>query len=261
MNYEKFDDVAAKKIGFYVYALADPRTNKVFYVGKGKKNRWYDHIDSANNSKSKSDISLKLSTINEIHNSGNKVAVHLVRHGIANESVAYEIEAAVIHAYKLMDKTDIDLSNIAEVHHPEHGLMGIGLAQSIYNAKPAPKITEPVVILKISKLWYPDMPDEELMEATTGWWQHRKIQENAKYAFAVSRGVIREVYRINSWRERHKGDRGYKRSDRSKPRWGFPDGCVVAPELSHYVNKSVKHLFKTGDQTVNKFINCDLLST
>ena len=54
MNYEKFDDVAAKKIGFYVYALVDPRTNKVFYVGKGKKNRWYDHIDSANNSKSKS---------------------------------------------------------------------------------------------------------------------------------------------------------------------------------------------------------------
>ena len=53
MNYEKFDDVAAKKIGFYVYALVDPRTNKVFYVGKGKKNRWYDHIDSANNSKSK----------------------------------------------------------------------------------------------------------------------------------------------------------------------------------------------------------------
>lgn len=89
-----------------------------------------------------------------------------------------------------------------------------------------------------------------------GWWPYRKVQENAKYAFAVSNGVIREVYRINSWRERREGDRDYKRNDRSKPRWGFPDGCAVASEMSHYVNKSVKHLFKTGDQTVNKFINC-----
>jgi hypothetical protein len=256
MKYEKFDDVAAKKIKFYVYALVDPRTNKVFYVGKGKKNRWYDHIDSANKPKPKEDLSLKLSTIAEIHKSGNKVGVHLIRHGIASETVAYEIEAAVIHAYRLMGKVDVDLTNIAEVHNPEHGLMGVGLAQSIYNAMPAPKIVEPVVILKISQNWYPDMPAEELMETTTGWWQYRKVQENAKYAFAVSSGVIREVYRIKSWRERREGDRGYKRSDRSKPRWGFPDGCEVAPEMSHYLNKSVKHLFKTGDQTVNKFINC-----
>lgn len=56
MKYEKFDDVAAKKIKFYIYALVDPRTNKVFYVGKGKKNRWYDHIDSANKPKSKEDV-------------------------------------------------------------------------------------------------------------------------------------------------------------------------------------------------------------
>ena len=77
MKYEKFDDVAAKKIKFYVYALVDTRTNKVFYVGKGKKNRWYDHIDSANKPKPKEDLSLKLSTIAEIHKSGNSVFISI----------------------------------------------------------------------------------------------------------------------------------------------------------------------------------------
>lgn len=44
MAYEKFDDVAASKIGWYVYALRDPRDETVFYVGKGQKNRWFEHI-------------------------------------------------------------------------------------------------------------------------------------------------------------------------------------------------------------------------
>ena len=44
ISYSKFDDIAAKKIGFYVYALQDPSTDTIFYVGKGVENRWYSHI-------------------------------------------------------------------------------------------------------------------------------------------------------------------------------------------------------------------------
>ncbi len=43
----EFDDLAARKIGWYVYTLRDPRNNRVFYVGKGVENRWFDHIKEA----------------------------------------------------------------------------------------------------------------------------------------------------------------------------------------------------------------------
>lgn len=32
---------------YYVYELIDSKTNKVFYVGKGQKNRMYDHVRKA----------------------------------------------------------------------------------------------------------------------------------------------------------------------------------------------------------------------
>ena len=68
MPYQKFDDIAAERVGFYVYALQDPRDGVIFYVGKGVANRWYDHVQAArlNNE----DESLKLSRIREIEASG-----------------------------------------------------------------------------------------------------------------------------------------------------------------------------------------------
>jgi len=33
----------AEKLGWYVYALRDPRTRKIFYVGKGSSERVYAH--------------------------------------------------------------------------------------------------------------------------------------------------------------------------------------------------------------------------
>ena len=86
MIYQKFDEIAATKILFYVYALRDPRDKKVFYVGKGQKNRWFDHIEESH--KKKDDPSLKLGRIREIENAGLKVEAFIVRSGIPTEKAA-----------------------------------------------------------------------------------------------------------------------------------------------------------------------------
>jgi len=44
---KEFSTKTIEKIGYYVYLLLDPRNNKIFYVGKGKGNRLFDHISGA----------------------------------------------------------------------------------------------------------------------------------------------------------------------------------------------------------------------
>lgn len=262
VRYTKFDDVAARKIGFYVYALQDPGTGTIFYVGKGVKNRWYSHINAAHKGGSGKQ-SDKLDWIRKIEAKGQSVKVWIVRHGIKNEEVAYEVEAAVAHALKIVSLTPnskdaVDLTNLVETHHPERGLISVGRAQSLYNAHRAPKITVPCVLVKVSKLWTPEMSDSEVMEATVGWWPFRKKAINAKYAFAISRGTIRGIYKIAAIRERQKPDNDWQDDIGKNPRWGFPDGCAPAVDLwDQYIDTSVKHLFKPGEASSVKLLNCD----
>lgn len=40
----KFSPEVESKLQYYVYALVDPRTDQIFYVGKGVGNRVFQHI-------------------------------------------------------------------------------------------------------------------------------------------------------------------------------------------------------------------------
>jgi len=262
MSYSRLDDIAAEKIGFYVYALRDPRNATIFYIGKGSGNRWHDHVLEARSKRGES--SLKLDRIREIEAAGFEVEAFIIRSGISQEKVAFEVEAAVIHAFKLLkkanDSAEVDLTNVAEVHQPERGLVDVRIAQSLFNAPQCPPITAPVALFRIPRLWYPEMSDQELREATFGWWPERSVKKgmtSARYAFAVSRLIIRGVYRIDStmWRPRVEGDRDWANDVGRTPRWGFPD-CQPAPEMSPFLNTSVRHIFKKGDQNSVRFLNC-----
>src|SRR5437773_776048 len=62
------------------------------------------------------------------------------------------------------------------------------------------QVDEPAMLFRISKTYQPGMSDEELYDATRGIWVARGAQkDNARFAMAVYRGVVREVYRIDRW--------------------------------------------------------------
>ena len=64
---------------FYVYGLKDPFTNKYFYIGKGKANRVFSHV----NQKIKRGIDdPKYEKIQEIRSQGGKVKIDIIRHGL-----------------------------------------------------------------------------------------------------------------------------------------------------------------------------------
>src|SRR5581483_32956 len=88
-----------EKLGHYVYALVDARGG-IFYVGKGKGDRVYQHAVQARVVGDERPEELKLNTIKRIHRRGEAVGIEIVRHGLTDKE-AFEVEAAVMDILRL----------------------------------------------------------------------------------------------------------------------------------------------------------------
>ena len=69
-------------LGYYVYALVDPRDNRVFYVGKGRGDRVFQHARGTLTEKSQS---LELDTIRSILDEGKLVHCYILRHNLTEK--------------------------------------------------------------------------------------------------------------------------------------------------------------------------------
>ena len=107
-----FDEKTISHLGYYVYALIDPRTNLPFYIGKGLGNRVFEHLKSSVNC---DDESLKLDKIRSIFADKLKVEHIIIRHGLT-EKESLEVEASLIDYSNFYQ---FNLDNIVEGHHSE----------------------------------------------------------------------------------------------------------------------------------------------
>ena len=184
--------------GFYVYALIDPRNEKVFYIGKGTGNRVFSHeIESG---KSREYEKKKIQQIREIENSGYSVKRLIVNWGLS-ENEAFVAEATLINLLNRMP--DIQLTN--EVSgHLVHESLTTEEFELQYGAVPLEKedIKHSILVIKINKLYRRGMSEEELYDAVRGFWaaslksiEARKV----KYVFGVYNGLIVGVYKPDTW--------------------------------------------------------------
>lgn len=258
---QAFSPHVIEQIGWYVYALRNPLDGRVFYVGKGTGNRIFAHAEHAEQTVH-TVMSQKLGGINSIHEAGQKVEAFTIRHGLATENLAYEIEASVIDTLRLLDA---DLNNewfsLTSQSRPgsssTRGLASAEVIASLYDAPTAGDITVPALLIKIPGLWTPTMSQHALYEATRQWWRIGPKRHKAKYAFAVNHGVIRSVYQIDSWEPGwHKGDEWVTEPQGEPPhRWRF-SGNVDNNLSEQYRNTSVKHLYKPGEANPIRYLNC-----
>lgn len=184
--------------GFYVYALIDPRNEKVFYIGKGTGNRVFSHeIESG---KSRESEKKKIQQIREIENSGYSVKRLIVNWGLS-ENEAFVAEATLINLLNRM--SDIQLTNEVSGHHVHESLTTEEFELQ-YGAVPLEKedIKHSILVIKINKLYRRGMSEEELYDAVRGFWaaslksiEARKV----KYVFGVYNGLIVGVYKPDVW--------------------------------------------------------------
>lgn len=109
-------------------------------------------------------------------------------------------------------------------------------------------ISEPAILVRINQKYREGLTQEELYKITRGEWVIGERRIKAKYAFAVYRGIVLQVYEINKWIPFS----GQTPSNRK--RWCFEG--KVAEELQHYKDGSVKHYFARGEVNPVKNINC-----
>ncbi len=236
--------------GFYVYALVDPRDDKVFYIGKGTGNRVFSHeIESGKLNESGKQ---KLQKIREIEKDGFFVKRLIVNWGLS-EDEAFIAEATLINLLNYI--TSFQLTNEVSGHHVHESLTAEEFELQ-YGAVPleAEDIKHSILVIKINKLYRKDMSQAELYDSVRGFWnaslksiETRKVE----YVFGVYNGLIVAVYKPDEWHY------GYEMIDvpqrdilktedyeRLKKRVYFicKDYSVLDEDGHFYLNKSIANL-------------------
>ncbi len=250
-----FSPEVCDRIGYYIYLLLDG--DQAFYVGKGKGNRAFQHaIAAADLSLGDEDpTSAKLGRIRDTLRRGGKVDVVLLRHGIATEEEAYRLESLLIDLFA--GEYGFKLENLMGGHHAHReGVMTADEVVALYEAPPIELDDTPIVMFRIPKLWHRGMSKEELYEATHGWWRISPGRAaRAQYVFAVSKGVVREIYRPRSWRKRERGEPDWTEAELMHPRYGF-DGEIAADAPAEWKNHNVLEFLPRGFQGTFRYNNC-----
>ena len=111
-------------------------------------------------------------------------------------------------------------------------------------------ITDDIIIIKLNKSYRSGMSSEELYDITRGCWKRRmESVERAKYALAVYKGEVIEVYKILTWYSALEEIRDTLPFDPEVERGRIIFKGEVAKEeiREKYMGKNVSRLFKRGE--------------
>ncbi|MES2827843.1 MAG: hypothetical protein V4687_06805 [Bacteroidota bacterium] len=227
-----FSNAVCEKIGYYVYILKNPISQSIFYVGKGKGNRLFEHLNCALEDFSDS---IKYNIIREIITNGFQVEHYILRHGLTEE-MALEIESACIDLLGLGN-----LTNKVVGHNTwERGMKNIDEIIQFYDSRQI-IIEEPAIIININRQYKRHMSAEELYNATKHRWKVGVKRNDAKYAIASFNGLVREIYKIESWNKWEDG------------RYEFFGKIADDDIRDKYINQSLELYIKKGSQNPIKY--------
>jgi len=175
----------------YVYCEIDEDNRRIpIYIGKGKSTRVLSHLNN----------------LDELNDQKNKKISNL----IANDRLGIDILA-----YGLDDKTAlhiesacIDLMGIDNLVNKVRGhgdnikrLSLIELSNVIQDQKISVLQEHKGVAILINKDFKPTFSDLQTFEITRGIWSKSCVTtaKDAKYAYAIFNGVVKDVYEIYGW--------------------------------------------------------------
>ncbi|MBO9578790.1 MAG: hypothetical protein J7480_08505 [Microbacteriaceae bacterium] len=248
---ERFDASEIERLKYYVYIYTDPRTDEPFYVGKGKGNRAFTHLDEQSEHE-------KVLRIKEIQAAGFEPRIELLAHGL-DEVTAYKVEAAAIDLVGPERLTNRQGGHGSR----EYGRQSIDTVHARLSSTPLVRIPHPVLIIRIDGSLreaqerlgkrFDGASDESalaLYDATRGmWWMNVERAGAYRIVLAANHGIVREVYQVAEWFRA--GTTKYLDGREAWPadgRWEFVGRVADEAVRKVYRHRSVAHLFPRGDR-------------
>ncbi len=233
----KFSNAAAEGLGYYVYCLVDPRNKEIFYIGKGKGNRVFDHEKQVENS-------AKVARIREIEKAGQQVEKYIIRHSLETEQAAFAVEAALIDLLASNIWSSRALLNEVKGHHSfECGMKSVAEVENFFSDEKLGDIKEKVLIININKKYRYNCENSDIYKATrSAWHLNEKKAKAVELVFSEYKGIIRAVFKPEEWI-----------FNNVRNRWEFV-GKDVSSEYPQYMHKQ-NCLKKKGQQNPIMYVN------
>ena len=189
------------QIGHYVYRLIDPQTGKTFYVGKGRGQRVFSHLNlriaEANAAGTEIDAeSGRVAEIQRLRSLNLEPEICIHRHGMTDDT-AIAVELALIDAYD-------GLSNLVGGHGSSvYGPQSPQDLEEKYGLRATPLNKDRrYLFVFLNKNWRKGMkPDEIYKAAQYAWGVNRAQAAKCQYVLAVSQGVVRGCFIADQWLE------------------------------------------------------------
>ena len=248
----EFKQSVKEALGYYVYALVDPRDSKIFYIGKGKADRVFQHAAAAIVDNS---CDLKLDTIRSIKSEGKEVIHYIIRHNL-EEKEAYLVESTLIDilTYSKFNHNN-QLTNLVAGHHQwDEGIKSIDEINAIYDCtKIDVKDGDNILLVNLNQSYNQTKAKGvykrfDIYESTRKYWRISKDKaEHIDFVLGVYKGIVRCVIRVESYKFVDQADDG---TVFSKLRCCF-EGAVCPDSL--YMNTDVSD-YPFGSQGAIRYI-------
>jgi hypothetical protein len=245
----KFSSAVINELKYYVYIYSNPKTNEIFYVGKGKGNRAFAHLEERSDSK-------KVEYLDNLRSQGLEPKIEILIHGLEDEKTALRVESSIIDLIGVKKLTNKQ----SGYKSATFGRMAINQINALYN-KQKVNIDEPAILIRINQAFRYSMSEIELYDYTRGKWVlNPERANNANIALSVYKGVVQEVYSVISWYEagmtfstRQQNERLKKR--KNQDRYEFIGNIAPEEIREKYKGKSVEHYFNIGNSNPILYVN------
>ena len=210
----RFSNKTIDELGYYVYALTDPRDGKIFYIGKGCGNRVFYHCEAAIREEHDS---LKLNLIREIIASGAEIGHYILRHKLSEEE-AFKIESTLIDllTYNKFNTKHI-LTNIQSGHHRwDEGIKTVEEINSTYDCEKIIVNPNDRLLLLVNlnnsfddKKAYDIYRRPNIYEKTRKYWVISKERaDKVDYVLGVYHNIVRAVIKVKGHEWTNHSDEG-----------------------------------------------------
>lgn len=227
MAMTEFPSEVQRELQNYVYALVNPRSDQIFYVGKGCGNRAFEHLSEDGNSE-------KHERIEDIRSDGLEPRVDVLAHGLSKEN-ALKVEAVCIDVIGLGQLTN----RVTGQNSSWGGRQSAEKIVATIGAEPV-EVDDPALVINIAQTFYYGMSERDLYDITRGIWRLNVDRaRNIDLVLAVHEGVIQEAYQPDDWHPA--GTTDYERRDldpeHCEGRWEFTGQTAPESLRKTYVGK------------------------